>query len=164
MILVSLAQWVGPTFSAPLTCCPLPLCQRWLRGLDIYGITQTVGAEVSKLSHAWILRYKTCLYAPVEDFMVAGGMWRKMIASRYQREREQEGRRTPSKSGEWQEADMGLCGPFEILRLLGKREGEFRSPHRRRKHFEQFTILGKCHLSGQYGKYVLYTLGVCLYR
>lgn len=49
-----------------------------------------MGAEVSKLSHAWVLRYKTCLYALVEDFMVAGGMWRKMIASRHRRERESE--------------------------------------------------------------------------
>lgn len=43
--------------------------------------------EVSKLSHARILRYETCLYAPVEDFTVAGGMWRTMIASRHQQER-----------------------------------------------------------------------------
>lgn len=86
------------------------------RGPASCGITQTVGAEVSKLSHAWILRYKTCLYALVEDFMVAGGMWRKMIASRHRRGREWEGRRTPSKSGEWQgrEADVGLHGSFGI--------------------------------------------------
>lgn len=73
-----------------------------------------MGAEVSKLSHAWILRYKTCLYALVEDFMVASGMWRKMIASRHQRERVRGGRRTPSKSGEWWEAGMGLYGPLGI--------------------------------------------------
>lgn len=77
-----------------------------------------MGAEVSKLSHAWILRYKTCLYALVEDFMVAGGMWRKMIASRLQGKREKGGRRTPSKSGEWQES----CGGRQMwvfVDLLG---------------------------------------------
>lgn len=57
--------------------------------------------EVSKLSHAWILRYETCLYAPVEDFTAAGGMWRTMIASRHQQERWGVGwvRGTPPNSG-----------------------------------------------------------------
>lgn len=54
-----------------------------MKGLGSSGITQPEGSEVSELSHAWILRYKTCLYALVEDFMVAGGMWRKMITSRH---------------------------------------------------------------------------------
>lgn len=43
-----------------------------------------VGAALSELSHARILRYETCLSAPLEDFTVAGGMWRTMIASRHQ--------------------------------------------------------------------------------
>lgn len=85
LILVSLAQWVVSHSLRSTKTLPITLPSEVT---DICGITQTVGAEVSKLSHAWILRYKTCLYAPVEDFMVAGGMWRKMIASRYQRERE----------------------------------------------------------------------------
>lgn len=90
--------------------------------LGSFGITQALGAEVSKLSHARTLRYKTCLYALVEDFMVAGGMWRKMIASRHQREKKWEGRRKGSKSGEWQEsceggANVSLAGPLGILHL-----------------------------------------------
>lgn len=72
----------------PLTCCPLHLNREVSERAGELGITKTVGSEVSKLSHAWTLRYKTCLYALVEDFMVAGGMRRKMIASRHQYERE----------------------------------------------------------------------------
>lgn len=48
-------------------------------------------SRVWKLSQAWMLRYKTCLYALVVDFMVYGGMWRRMIASRPQWERERYG-------------------------------------------------------------------------
>lgn len=90
----------------PLSSSNMPPITPPVRG-DCCGITQTVGSEVSKLSHAWILRYKTCLYALVEDFMVAGGMWRKMIASRHRPWSEWAGRRTPSKSGGRQESSGG---------------------------------------------------------
>lgn len=97
-----------------------------------------MGAEVSKLSHAWILRYKTCLYALVEDFMVAGGMWRKMIASRHQQERERvRGEEDTLKElVEWREAAVGLHGPLGNYQLLGNKERYVRFSYRRWKEFK----------------------------
>lgn len=57
-----------------------------------------------KLSQAWMLRYKTCLYALVVDFMDSGGMWREMIASRHQGGK---GRVRPTKDGKWQWSNGG---------------------------------------------------------
>lgn len=49
-------------------------------------VGRSVGAALSELSRARILKYETRLSALLEDFTVAGGMWRMMIASRHQKE------------------------------------------------------------------------------
>lgn len=67
------------------------------------------------MSHARILRYKTCLYALVEDFMVAGGMWRKMIASRHQPEKTLEGEKDTLRERERGVADVWSSRTFGIL-------------------------------------------------
>lgn len=78
----------------------------------------------------------------VEDFMVAGGMWRKMITSRHQRGREGEGRRIPPRTGSGRTlVQGGATDPLGFNGYLEMEDGCVGFSNWRRRFFED--IFGK---------------------